>query len=68
VVALDGGLLGLDLGEDRAAFGVSASVAVTMPRSGTGDCVGDEGRDAGLVLAEGSVPTAVSGLACLGSL
>ena len=38
VVVLDGGLFGLDLGEDRAVFGAPASVAVTMTRSGTDDC------------------------------
>jgi hypothetical protein len=38
VVVLDGGLFGLDLGQDRAVFGAPGSVAVTMPRSGTDDC------------------------------
>jgi hypothetical protein len=53
VVALDGGFLRLDLGEDGTVFGVLVGVAVAVAGLGAGDGVGDEVAGLGVEVAEG---------------
>ena len=52
-VAVDRGLLVLDLSLEGAGFGVPVSVAVAVPRLGAGDGVGDEGGGLGVEAGEG---------------
>jgi hypothetical protein len=53
-VPVDRGLLGLDLGEDGAGFGVPAGVAVAVAGPGAGDGVGDEAGGLGVEVGEGA--------------
>ena len=53
VVAVDGGFLGLDLGEDRGVLGAPVGVSVAVACAGAGDRVGDQVTGLGVEVAEG---------------